>query len=511
MPRQLRQLPPDVTTLAREVADLRRQVRELRASRRLEHSSISQGALTITDPDGTVRAILGHQDDGSVALVSVGGPPPGAPSPPVVTPSLGGLSVVWDGTLADGSTLPADFDHVAVHVSTSSGFTPSAATFAGTITRAGEGGRLPVVPLPYQTTYVRLVGVNTGGIDGPASAQTAGVPAQVDGPDLTAGSVTAVAIAAGAVTADKLEAILALVTRLVAGDPTGARVELNGDGLRVYNNTGALTVSFDGASGNAAFTGTITGSDISGGTITGTLVQTGTGAQRVVLNPGTSGGQPPSLDIYTGATGEATPGRVIAAFGGDGAEVILASPQIEDGPQAYAGVAGTDHPMGYMLADGVHLQVGGYNHLIDPQAVLAGLQVTINNTEALRLDAAGLSVAGRPVPVPQPPITPTYAAWTTPQNTTYQTLRLIPDGVRVCLDGSASTTTAFTGSQTAFTVPPELCPKKDHYLGLVRATSADPRVIGCRIQASGTVTVYASTTVATTDTWDFTDISWTLI
>jgi hypothetical protein len=261
------------------LSDLDARLKRVERSARLSHAALDNTAITVKDDTGTVRGHIGMQQDGTLGLVAVDGPAPGAPSAPTVTPSLGGLRVTWDGTLADGTALPADFDHVAVHMSTSSGFTPSAATFVGTITRSGDGGMLPVTPLPYTEHYTVLLAVNTSGAASTPSAQTAATPVQVDGPDLTAGSVTAAAIAAGAVTADKLEAILQLATRIVAGDPAGARVELNEDGLRVYNASGTLTIQFNASDGSGAFTGTITGS-----TITGGLIQTATSGERVTIN-----------------------------------------------------------------------------------------------------------------------------------------------------------------------------------------------------------------------------------
>jgi hypothetical protein len=267
-------------SIAQELARLARELKEIKRGQRYAHGgSVEDAALEFRDGEGTIRAVIGMQPDGTVGLIAQNGPPPGAPSAPVITPSIGGLRVVWDGSLADGSPLPADFDHVAVHISTTSGFTPSAATFVGTITRSGEGGTLPVTPLPYQPHYVLLAAVNTSGIAGPPSVETAATPIQVAGPDLKAGSVEAAAIAAGAVTADKLEAILQLVTRLVAGNPDGARVELNENGLRVYNNTGQLVIRFDAADGSATFTGAITGS-----TMTGSLIQTAISGPRVTVN-----------------------------------------------------------------------------------------------------------------------------------------------------------------------------------------------------------------------------------
>lgn len=56
----------------------------------------------------------------------------------------------------------------------------------------------------------------------------------VGGVLITDGAVSAPKIAAGAVTAAKLEAVLALVTRVVSGDPNGARAEHNPDGFEVW-------------------------------------------------------------------------------------------------------------------------------------------------------------------------------------------------------------------------------------------------------------------------------------
>lgn len=293
-------LNPTARDLARLLTQHESRVAALEAGQRtsqLQHASLTGTAITVYDEDGvTKRGAIGIQPDGTLGLVAVDGPAPGVPTAPVVTPSIGGLRVVWDGQLTEDAELPADFDHVAVHVSTSSGFTPSAATYVGTITKAGQGGMLPVTPLPYLQHYVVLVAVSTSAVSGDPSAETAATPVQVTGPDLTAGSVTAAAIQAGAVTADKLEAILSLVTRIVAGDPDGARVELASDGLRVYDSSGVLTIRFDSATGDAAFTGTITGSEISGSTITGGLIQTATTGNRITINESNFN----AIKVYTG-------------------------------------------------------------------------------------------------------------------------------------------------------------------------------------------------------------------
>lgn len=256
----------EITRLSAKVDALQRGTR----TPQLAYSSLEEGqAVEVRAGDGTTRQRIGWQPDGSVAVVTEGGDPVSAPSAPTVTPSIAGLKVTWDGTLADpDAALPADFDHMAVHVSDSSGFTPSAATYQGTIRRAGEGGTLPVAPLPYVVHYVVLIPVTTGGVQGTPSAEASGTPVQVDGPDLTAGSVTAGIIAAGAVTADKLEAILVLATQIVAGTLGAARVEVDSGGIRGYNASDALIFAIDTSTGSATFTGDITGSTISGGSIT---------------------------------------------------------------------------------------------------------------------------------------------------------------------------------------------------------------------------------------------------
>lgn len=220
------------------------------------------------DENGDLIARIGFQPDGGFTLRPEpgSGEAPPTPSPPLLTPSTGGLRVVWDGRLVDETdedvVRPSDLAHVAVEISTGSEWSR-----VGSITEAGDGGMLPVVPLPYVAHQVRLVAVTTSAVEGPPSATASATPLQVTGPDLAAGSILAGHISAGAVEADKLAAILVLATRVVAGDPNGARVELNGNGFRAYSSAGVLTVAIDAATGNAVYTGTITGSEIVGSSL----------------------------------------------------------------------------------------------------------------------------------------------------------------------------------------------------------------------------------------------------
>ncbi|SFT31807.1 hypothetical protein [Streptomyces sp. ok210] len=72
MARQLKQLPPDITTLARELAQLRREIRELRASKRAGHTAFNTGGLKLTDDDGnTLAEMAADWDDRGMAAVAV--------------------------------------------------------------------------------------------------------------------------------------------------------------------------------------------------------------------------------------------------------------------------------------------------------------------------------------------------------------------------------------------------------------------------------------------------------
>lgn len=316
-----------------------------RASRRpqLGHSSIESGSLDVVDPEtGSVRLRLGYQPDGTVGVVPEGGDPPPAPSTPVVAAAPVGLMVQWDGALADPELiLPGDFDHVSVHVSPTSGFTPTAATFQGTIPRAG--GLFPVVPLEVgETYYVLLVPVGTGGVEGAPSAEASGVPEGVGGvpepgsiteveiaddaistPKLQALAVNAAKIAAnaieaghiqaGAVEASKLAAEIVLASRIIAGNPSADRVEIDGDGLRGYDGEGALVFAVQG--GNAVFSGDITGSEISGSRIS----LTSTGGTQGVIEEVPGGLVRARMDSASGARAQlqGSPGQAEFSVWGD--------------------------------------------------------------------------------------------------------------------------------------------------------------------------------------------------
>lgn len=129
------------------------------------------------------------------------------------------------------------------------------------------------------------------------------------------------------------------------------------------------------------------------------------------------------------------------------------------------------------------------------------------------LEVAGtLKVGGKTVPALGNWVVPTASGWyVTPNNSTYQSLRVRSDGFRAYLDGAASTKTAYSsGSQNAFTLPAGYAPLVNHYYSLPRATSGSPPTLGIVVQTDGTVVIYTSSSVTLSDTWDFSAISWPL-
>ncbi|HYS37272.1 MAG TPA: hypothetical protein VEO01_16770 [Pseudonocardiaceae bacterium] len=168
-----------IAALNNEVIRLQGQVKTLQQAQtrgQLGQSSIDDGFLTVVS-GGTVRQIIGMQPDGTVTSIDHNGPAPPIPSTPTVTSAPAGLTIAWDGTFSGGTAQPMDFADVEVHVSTSSGFTPSSATMRAVLLKAGQ---ITVQPLSFGTTYyVVLVAANTSSVKSAVSTQVSAVPSTV--------------------------------------------------------------------------------------------------------------------------------------------------------------------------------------------------------------------------------------------------------------------------------------------------------------------------------------------
>ena len=105
--------------------------------------------------------------------------PPQKPSLPTVTARLGTVTVSWDAKGADGAEMPPDFLLAEVHAGTADGFATSSATRRGEIYAAS--GTTVLSDLPYGSTFVRLVAVDTSGNRSvPSDTATVDVKALVD-------------------------------------------------------------------------------------------------------------------------------------------------------------------------------------------------------------------------------------------------------------------------------------------------------------------------------------------
>lgn len=333
-----------------ELNRMKRQIQQIAKGQRLAHgASIENAALEVRDDSGSLRAIYGQQADGTSGIQVVNGPPPPAPSTPIVVSVLGGVTVSWDGAFADGAVIPLDWARVEVHASDTSGFTPAAATLQSTIETA-QGATVVVVT--DDPVYVRLLARNTSGAASPSSAEAGPLgPTPVVADDIMDGIVTEVKLANDAVTAAKIAAnavgtteisddavttqkivagaILAgqiaagavLTDKLAAEAVTAAKIaalaittdKLDANAVTTSKlaagSVDATAIKADAITGKTITGGTITGTDIIGGTITGGVLQTNTSGSRVVVTPSPPAGMVnrPTVLFYSGVAGEVYP------------------------------------------------------------------------------------------------------------------------------------------------------------------------------------------------------------
>lgn len=221
------------------------------------------------------------------------GDTPIGPSLPVVDSYLGVLRARWDGLDSTGQPMSANngFDHIEVHWSTSSNFTPSSSTRVGSLSAAGSSF---LTTANYGTTYYcRFIAVSRVGNTSSATATVAGSATQVNSQDLFAQCVGSAQLAYAAVqtanindlavndakigslsvgklTAGYLNAQV-LVGNQIATATSGARCVFDAAGLHLYDSSNNPVVDIN-TNGSAKFTGAIQ----SGSTITGTNITAST-------------------------------------------------------------------------------------------------------------------------------------------------------------------------------------------------------------------------------------------
>lgn len=181
---------------------------------------------------------------------------PSTPAPPTVAASLIAVQVTHTLGVAAGGTynLPLDMDHLEVHLGASAGFTPDSTTLAGKLAATGgmvSGGIRAVGTFPTASTsavHVKVVAVDRTGNRSPASSAASATATLIDTAhisDLTASKVTA----------GTLSATYTLSGTIKTG-ASGARVEMDTTGIRLYNSAGSLTADLNTATGNASIAGT---------------------------------------------------------------------------------------------------------------------------------------------------------------------------------------------------------------------------------------------------------------
>ncbi|MEZ7005662.1 hypothetical protein [Streptomyces sp. AD55] len=322
-----------MTDIGRKLAALEARIQRIERASRLSSAALDDTALEVRDTFGGLRAILGVQADGTTAVNIVNGPPPPAPSAPVVASVLGGVTVSWDGTFAGGAVAPLDWSRVEAHAAAVAGFEPGPDTLRTTIETAQ--GSTVVVPCTGDV-YVRLVARNTSGSASVPSVEAGPLgPAPVVSTEILDGIVTTVKLADDAVTQAKIAAGAVGTTTLVAGAVQAGKIAA--DAVQAGNiaanavtarEIAALAVTADKIDANAitaskiqagavdatalaadAITGkTITGGSINGTTVTGGLIRTATSGERVLINDAGSN----KIHIYDSA------GTLVGEFGSGG-------------------------------------------------------------------------------------------------------------------------------------------------------------------------------------------------
>jgi hypothetical protein len=177
-------LPPalsaELTRLTGQLGEMQRRITSLErgmSAATLGNSSIEADGIVVNDDSGNPVLILGQQADGTYGQLAVNASPPAQPSDPIVTQAVHGLIVSWDGMMADGSPVTADFAGAQVHVSPQPAFVPGPATLQSTL--IGPGTR-PVAGLsPGVTYYVCLVTLNIAGLTSTPSNYITQVPQEV--------------------------------------------------------------------------------------------------------------------------------------------------------------------------------------------------------------------------------------------------------------------------------------------------------------------------------------------
>lgn len=195
---------------------------------------------------------------------------PSTPAAPVVATSTIAVQVSHSLGKASGGTfnLETDLAALEVHLSTVNNFTPSASSYIGDM--RANNGMMAASATAIQTfqvantvaVYIKVIAVDTSGNRSAASTQGTTTATLVDSAHISALVVDKVS--AGTISANWL---LGASIRTAA---SGARVELNNNGIQAYSSGGTQTVNIASADGSV--------------TVMGQIIS-GTTGRRLEINP----------------------------------------------------------------------------------------------------------------------------------------------------------------------------------------------------------------------------------
>lgn len=211
---------------------------------------------------------------------------PATPAPPSVAASRIAVQITHELGRSDGGTfnLDADLHHLEIHAQYTPSFFPDETTRIGKLL-ATNGMMLAEIPavgtFPVEfvdDVYIKVIAVDeAGNQSSPSEAAQSSVLLIDDAhiSDLTVSKVTAGTIQAAWILAGSIKTAT-----------SGARMEADAAGLRLYDPSGTNTVNLNANTGEGVFTGE---------------VRTGTSGQRVVLDPSNTFGNP-SVRMYDNST-----------------------------------------------------------------------------------------------------------------------------------------------------------------------------------------------------------------